>query len=218
MIRSYTVSSFVVLNTTYFDPVTMTTITAPSDIRISTLSAPISGSDLITPIGIYDGSVASLLGQQFNLIGINDRAGANIVDGVTVVSFAGGVRPTATIFYDHDTATNGGTGQVLLDEASLQGGDSGHQALIQIGGTVALLGAHFGIDTSGGNTPANGGNYTSFSSFLAPYLEDIDTIVAVNGQSITRITAVPEPSSIVALAGVCLVALRRRKKLWEDRS
>jgi hypothetical protein len=187
--------------------------TAASDIRIRTLDAAIPVSHGINPLAVADGNPLNLIGREFFVIGQNNQAGRNKIDLVDIASFAGGSRPTAVVGYSFDTATNGGSGGLGDDETGLIGGDSGHPALIQFNGTMAVIGAHFGISVPSGN-PADKVRYDSFSSLLSPYLDQVDTITQATGFSVTRlnITAVPEPSSLalVAVAGLTWVAKRRR--------
>ena len=211
--HSFSTSTFTDVTTTFFDTDTMTTVTRPSDIRIFTLAADVDPNFMISPIGIVDGDTDLLFGREFFVMGISDRAGKNTIDDVGRTSFASGSRPTVVIQFDHDTVTNSGTDAVPLDEASLEDGDSGRQALLRVGDDLALIGAHFGVEA---NVPTNNSsNYQNFSSLLTPYLDQIDTIVGATGHSVNRvtITAVPEPSTVTAIAGLAVFAwLRRRKR------
>jgi hypothetical protein len=188
--------------------------TAVSDIRIRTLDAAIPVAHGIQPLAVADGNPLDLIGREFYVIGQNNQAGRNLVDGVGLASFTGGSAPTVVIGYSFDTAANGGVGGLGNDEAGLIGGDSGHHALINSNGTLAVIGAHFGISVPQGSSAANKDRYDSFSTLLSPYLGQIDTITQSSGFSVTRlnITAVPEPSSIVLLVatGLGWAAKRRR--------
>ncbi|TWT51281.1 hypothetical protein Pla22_40580 [Rubripirellula amarantea] len=214
-IHSFTTSDFVDLTTTYYDSDLMMEVTAKSDVRIYRLPMAIPESSMITPMAILDADVDLLKNRNIFVVGIDDQAGRNKVDGGTIVTLNSGRKPTEAIVYDHDTDINGGTNPVLLDEASLRPGDSGYQALIRSGDDLALIGAHFGIVVPEGESANNSSNYLSFSSLLTGYLDQIDTVVAADGYAINRvtITAVPEPSATIVLAGAGLVGwLWRRKR------
>ena len=181
-----------------------------SDIAIYRLAAAISQSDGVTPLPILAVDPTDLIGQELLVIGQRDRAGRNIISSTGINAFAGPTGVSHTVAYTFDTATNGGSGG-LLDEAGLTGGDSGLATLFQAGDQVAVLGTNFGIVVPPGNNLASGDFYTSFSTNLQPYLNQIETIVSADGQSITTVSAVPEPSTFACLVFVC-VGLRLRHR------
>ena len=210
VVRSYATSGFTQLTT--IDPV------APglSDIRLYTLADPIPVLHGVAPVAIAAGSSSSFVGEEFFLVGQGNTVGKNVIDQTTPVSFAGGVSPSHSIFYSFDTDTNGGSGGLGGDEAGLIGGDSGHPALIDVNGQLALIGTHFGISVPPGNNAANGDFYFNFTTRLTPYLDEINTLVAADGESITTLSldsvvAVPEPNSLIVLSAFGLVLIRRRK-------
>lgn len=186
--------------------------TGVSDVRLWTLDAPIPVAHGINPLAVVDSPASNLVGQEFLVIGQNNQAGRNVVEITGIAEFGPGDRPTAVIGYSFDTATNGGTGGLGADEAGIIGGDSGHAALIDVGGTVAVIGAHFGISVPSGSSATDRDRYDSFSSVLSPYLDDIEAITLADGFALNRVsvpalvTAVPEPSvmamSILAIGGL----------------
>ena len=187
-----------------------------SDIQVHKLDAPIPTAHGVMPLAIFSGPASKLMGQEFLVVGQGNQMGRNVVDDTVTAVLDGGANPSHTISYTFDTDTNGGTGGLGGDEAGLIGGDSGHSALIQIDGQLGVLGTHYGIIVPSGSSEAAGDFYTSFSTLLTPYLDEIQTVVAADGQSISTIdlsvTAVPEPSSIMALAFLGVLLTRRRQR------
>ena len=124
----------------------------------------------------------------------NFRVGRNELDG-----FYDDVALTATnitdmITYDRDSPGLG------ADEAYLQSGDSGGPLFTTLGSELVLTGIHAGIDPT-----------LSASSFLPNYITEISAIVEAGGESLTLISAVPEPSSSLLFAlGAFMLILRRR--------
>jgi len=126
----------------------------------------------------------------------NFRVGRNEMDG-----FYDDVALTATnitdmITYDRDSPGLG------ADEAYLQSGDSGGPLFTTLGSELVLTGIHAGIDPT-----------LSASSFLPNYITQISAIVEAGGESLTLISAVPEPSSSLLFAlglGTFILSLRRR--------
>jgi hypothetical protein len=126
----------------------------------------------------------------------NFRVGRNELDG-----FYDDVALTATnitdmITYDRDSPGLG------ADEAYLQSGDSGGPLFTTLGSELVLTGIHAGIDPT-----------LSASSFLPNYITQISAIVEAGGESLTLISAVPEPSSSLLFAlglGTFILSLRRR--------
>lgn len=229
VVRSYLANSAnrTDLNSITINDVNGDPIPGASDIRVFKLDTPVD-LNFITPVPIAIGNPVDFIGREAFLIGqdplwtggneggLNTQAGKNIIDAVSGAAFGGSApRASLVIEVDHDTPTNGGTGG-LPDEVSLEGGDSGHQALIQIGSEIALVGMHFGIEP--GMSPSAQPNYKSFSTFLSPYIDEIDGIVTRDGFSIRTIdvnavaVAVPEPGlPLAALLATVMVTLRRQK-------
>lgn len=186
-----------------------------SDVALHTLTAPIPVSDGVSPIAIIDGDINDLIGHEFFVVGANNRTGRNVIDGLNIIQFDDGTDDTFAIRYSYDTATNGGIGGLGADEAGLLGGDSGNPALIQIGGQIGLIGAHFGISVPEGSSAPAGDRYDSFTSVLPPYLAELQGRVSADGQMFQTlpISAVPEPSStwIGMLTAACWMLRRKRR-------
>ncbi|MGB7346019.1 MAG: hypothetical protein WBD20_17510 [Pirellulaceae bacterium] len=227
VIRSYTSTSSTRLNTVRSDGTS-----DPSDIRLFTLSAPIPTTDGVNPLAILSGNTQLLTGQEFFLISnprinsdesLTHRAGKNVVRDVFEIGFGeNNTSPTENIYYTFDTAENKGFdgfgGDALgVDEAGLIGGDSGNPALIDINGQLAVLGAHFGISVPSGSNAGAGDFYHNFTSLLTPYIGQIESLTAAEGQSITKlsipVTAVPEPSIAFLVIVLGLAAVRRQTRL-----
>ena len=126
----------------------------------------------------------------------NFRVGRNELDGFydDVVLVPPAANVTDMITYDNDSPGLG------ADEAYLQSGDSGAPLFITVGSELVLIGIHAGIDPT-----------LSASSFLSNYITEISAIVEAGGESLTLISAVPEPSSSLLFAlGAVMLMLRRR--------
>lgn len=126
----------------------------------------------------------------------NFRVGRNELDGFydDVVLVPPAANVTDMITYDNDSPGLG------ADEAYLQSGDSGAPLFITVGSELVLTGIHAGIDPT-----------LSASSFLSNYITEISAIVEAGGESLTLISAVPEPSSSLLFAlGAVILMLRRR--------
>lgn len=183
-----------------------------SDLSVYRLDAPIPTSHGVTPMALLAGDPFSVVGEEVYVIGQNNRAGRNIAEQVILVTFENNASPTISFRYSYDTDNNGGTGGLGVDEAGLQGGDSGHSALIRIGDEFALLGAHMGIDPPTG--PGSGNVYNSFTSLVTPYLDQIQTATLADGFDIRTltVTAVPEPNTMLAMSIGALLVMRRRRR------
>ena len=126
----------------------------------------------------------------------NFRVGRNELDGFydDVVLVPPAANVTDMITYDNDSPGLG------ADEAYLQSGDSGAPLFITVGSELVLIGIHAGIDPT-----------LSASSFLSNYITEISALVEAGGESLTLISAVPEPSSSLLFAlGAVILMLRRR--------
>lgn len=126
----------------------------------------------------------------------NFRVGRNELDGFydDVVLVPPTANVTDMITYDNDSPGLG------ADEANLQSGDSGGPLFITVGSELVLIGIHAGTDPT-----------LSASSFLSNYITEISAIVEAGGESLTLISAVPEPSSSLLFAlGAVILMLRRR--------
>ena len=191
----------------------------PSDVRLFTLTNPIPASDGITPLAVLDVegtlTATSLAGETILSYAQNERLGRNLIDGVVVAEFDTGTpRPTYNVFYRFDTDTNGGTGG-LSDELGLLGGDSGRPGLIDVDGTLALVGSHFGIEVPMGSSAIAGDQYFSLTSLISPYLDEIEAVTLAQGgymlnrATLTAATAVPEPTTMVTMLTIVAVFLRK---------
>ena len=126
----------------------------------------------------------------------NFRVGRNELDGFydDVVLVPPAANVTDMITYDNDSPGLG------ADEAYLQSGDSGAPLFITVGSELVLIGIYAGIDPT-----------LSASSFLSNYITEISALVEAGGESLTLISAVPEPSSSLLFAlGAVILMLRRR--------
>ena len=206
VIRSYTTAETFVLTTTFVDNNGVTQ-TRPSDVFIGRLdSSPTA--DGVATLPIIDGdSFDSFTGLRVFAVGQDNVAGTNIIQqDLTGLAFnpdpGSTLAPTFVAGFDFDTPANGGRGGTGGDEIGLTPGDSSNPQLADIGGELALIGGHFGIDASqdaDGNFDFTA-NYGSFSSLAAAYLDQINAIVGQGGQSV-RVVAVPEPASLAFAAG-----------------
>ena len=113
--------------------------TRPSDIRLYRLQDPIPAEHGITPMTIYGGKLASLVGQEIYVMGKDNQAGRNVIKGVELIEDADG-RHTFGTKFTFDTDANGGTDGLGDDEVRVESGDSGHANLLRLGTGVALLG------------------------------------------------------------------------------
>ena len=191
--------------------------TGTSDLRMYTIddAGPLPTDFGIDPLAVFGGETATLVGREFFVYGNGARAGRNVIDDVQVVTFDTGARPTENILYLFDTDTNGGSGGLGGDEAGLQGGDSGYSALIDVDGTLAVIGPHFGIDVPDGTTVAQQPNYLSATTLATRYLDQIDAVTLAQGNFLAQrvsFTAVPEPSTAIALVGMFATWVARRRK------
>jgi hypothetical protein len=191
---------------------------AASDIRVYTLAEEVDPA--ITPLPLAVGPASSFRGQIVYAFDHQGRAGRNVIDSVNLVEFSNGSGNTVTIRFGYDTAENGGSGGLGIDEIGLTGGDSGHQALIRVGDQWGVIGAHMGIDVPAGSSPFDGDRYDSFSTLLAAYEPELQSLVAADGYQLNRlvVTAIPEPRGwlVLGLLGVA-VGLRRPDKARQVR-
>lgn len=205
--QTYSGVTYTALTTT-FDDGTGNMVTMDSDLVIGRLPTAIPGTTSISPLPIAVGDPSLFIGEQLFVFGQNNQAGRNLIDDIVLVAVddgSGGIQlPTVTTEFDFDTPGNGGTGGVGDDEIGLVGGDSSFQTLMVINGQLAAVGANFAVS---GSPPSN---YSNFSSFASHYLDQIQALVAQDGQSVSTLT-VPEPSSLLLLGGATTLLLLRRR-------
>jgi hypothetical protein len=238
--RAYGADSRTVLTTNFADG-----SSEPSDIALFRLAAPIPAAHGVNPFAIYAGGAADLVGKEFflnsnplrNVDAMGDpdgelthRLGKNVIRDIGVIGFgATSSSPTVSIFYTFDPtdpskANADGTfgpdsipsDSLGIDEAGLIGGDSGHTALINVDGQLAVIGAHFGITNT--SDAAAGNFYGNFSSLLSPYLDEIDALTMPtpgDGFLASRLsfaTAVPEPNCFFCLSLALVGIVHRRRR------
>jgi len=181
-----------------------------SDIIVYTLGEDVDPA--ITPLPIAVGSIGSFPGQVFYAFDQFGRAGRNIIESVEQVEFTSGDGDSIAVRFSYDTFDNGGTGGVGADEIGLLGSDSGFQAIIRVGDQLGVIGTHMGIDVPAGNVAENGDRYDSYSTLLAAYESELQSIVSASGHQLNRltITAIPEPQAWLTLGMfVALIRMRR---------
>ena len=187
-------------------------MTQPSDVVLAKLSAPVDAA--IRPLAILTGdSIDQFTNLPIFAFGQSNQAGTNRIDEVFTTAFDGGGgaidSPTYVVGYDFDGPANGGTGGTGDTEIGLFNGDSGNPAVATLGGELAFIGEHFGVDAT--DAPSADQNYTSSSSFLALYEDQIQAVLSADNQPAARFVSVPEPAALsAALAAAALLARRRR--------
>lgn len=181
--------------------------TAPSDLQLHRLSAPIPDTYGIRPLSLLGGSPDDIIGRELLVFAQNNQAGRNVADAVGLASFdQGDPSPTVVVGFSFDTDTDDGVGGLGPDEIGLTSGDSGHAALLWIGDEWVVVGTHFGIDISDGQDPSAGDRYDSFSSLVTPYLSQINAFTSSDGFSVS-VVAVPEPAGIAFCGCLTLLAV-----------
>ncbi len=136
------------------------------------------------------------------------RGMRNMLDLYTVNlgggSIGGSTTRTGSILSDFDNNTPGGsltgTSEWLDMEGNVAGGDSGGAMFIESNGQYLLAGIN---SFTAANAGVPEGGYGSLSGF---------TSVSWNQQWIESTTAVPEPGTMLVLAGIAAVAARRKMK------
>lgn len=207
IVRQYTSSSAPAEFTTFAGANTGT-----SDILLFTLDEAIPESDGVTPLAVLDAQntedLLSVIGREIFLYDQNDQVGRNIVDDITISIFdPPAANPSFSVVFDFDDPANGG----LADETRLVGGDSGRPALIDVDGTLAVVGTHFGVSNTNGE-------FLSFSTLITPYLDQIEAVtLAEGGFSLNRVAisaavAVPEPGAAVMFGFLGMIwGMKRRR-------
>lgn len=192
-----------------------------TDVRLYTLDAAIPVTE-VRAIPVFTGFGADVVGREIIVKGSSNRFGRNVIDDVVRARFDNTAtgRPTDVIEWTYNTTESGTTG-LGADEIGLVGGDSGSAVLLELNGTLGVIGANFGIVVPDGVTPsATSDTYLSYASFLSSYMSDIDAITMSEGgfrAARLTVTAVPEPSSI-ALLGIIGSGIIGRRRLKRQRA
>jgi hypothetical protein len=181
-----------------------------SDLYVGKLTTPVASNIVKYPILVLP-SLSAYTGQTMFVVGQgatdgsgtdvqDDRVGRNQIDQI-VSATVSGTTGIATV-WDYDLT--GGTDD---DEALTQPNDSGAPDFIVANGQLTLVGIRwFQTQVSEQDPTPNG----SGSSFVPWYVNEIATIVAAGGESIT---VVPEPASLGVVLASSLVLIARRRRL-----
>jgi hypothetical protein len=146
------------------------------------------------------------LDLELYVYGKDQRVGRNVIDMLYMITVGSSTGLTA--WYDYD---NNDTPSVGGDEAYLQSGDSGGPSFTLVNSSLSLVGLHWAITGS----PAY-----SIDTFVPEYYDEINTVLAGRGQSLSAIsfsapTPVPEPGLFwysVIIAG--FLWFKRQHKLF----
>ena len=164
------------------------------------LSAAVSPMPIFYP-GPTDISTPSSFDQYAGVTllnyGFTARMGVNALDGFSEYGF-GAPKTNIGLIYSQGT----GAGETLLES-----GDSGSPSLGYRDGSYGLIGTHSGVDTA---------HSISVDAFVGytPYVNQINAILATDGQSLT-FSGVPEPGTLIigiALLGMCGAQRMRRTR------
>jgi len=184
---------------------TLSTGAATADLVLGTLAAPIPDGDPITFYPVIDAPDAWFIGREIVVFGRTEgevaggEAGRNRIDDILTVAETEGVNDTIVFAYDYDPA-NG----FSPDEAGGQSGDSGTASFLIYDGAPTVLGPHFAIDEED--------PWSTYDSAAVAYLDQLNTLMAAEGYSVTVIS-VPEPASaVLVMAGAVALGLRRRQR------
>lgn len=179
-----------------------------TDLVVGKLSAPISASDAITYYPTLQlGSLDAYANLPLFVYGANGRVGQNNIDGLfpdfDMLPFGGGDGTAdSTLLVTEFDAGN-------PYETQAQIGDSGNPSFVVVGNTLALVGVHSAVN---GNPPPQ----LTLDSFVPAYAVQIANDLAAGGDSLTIVTAVPEPAEVATwlagAAGVVALVLRRRRR------
>jgi hypothetical protein len=212
-VRTYTIQSTAVLNTTTFNG---STVNQPSDLLIGRLSSPIPAADGIgfLPVAIDPG--VDLIGgpippttafsslplmahghndayiNPFAMNGTSPHLGLNVLDRGPMLSSDN--LGNVVIGYDFNPAMPG--------EFHAIEGDSGGPSLARIGGQAALAGLHY--DLLAGNT--------SIDTLVAYYINQMNAFMAPDSMHVT-VAPIPEPNTLTLLSvGAAIGWMRRRAR------
>lgn len=191
--RTYTASTRTILQTTLTSSFTLVggtvlpagTVRA-SDLSIVRLSAPIAAADGIDPLPLFSGNPNLLAGRDVNLFVQSNRAGSDTIDFIQPVQLGNAI--THSLIYRFDSPS----GVAASDELRFTSGDSGRASIVDIDGQMMVVGTHMAIATD-----SNGTDY-SIDNFVLPYLDQIQSVISMDGYSLNLFTAVavPEPSAL----------------------
>ena len=172
------------------------------DLWLGRLTAPIPTSANIAYYPIQKlASNSNYLGETIYVYGLTNRIGRNVVSSIENSYYMN---------FNYDTYGQGDS--LGIDEAFLQGGDSGGPSFTAVNGSLALLGTHRGISPSGQEWSQD--NFAPplialLNAFMGMGSDEQITIVGAN------ITA-PEPGTwamlLVAGMAASLTYVRRRRK------
>ncbi len=149
------------------------------------------------PNSAYYNEEIYTFGKDFGSASTSQALGRNTIDPGSISSRSDGSNTTLSYLYDFDDP--GGVG---ADESFLQGGDSGGPSFIAVGSQLGLVGIHWFNNSS----PDFSGD-----SFVPGYINQINDLLAVGGESLSVI--VPEPASLALLLTTlgCLTMRRTRR-------
>lgn len=164
-----------------------------SDLTLVRLNAPVTNVDFFPILANPNvGDELFVFGLSNDLthgVQANVRVGKNnITEILPAFSHPALGSSVGDVFvYDYDPINGQGN-----NEARVQGGDSGGPSFVIVDGKPALVGVHWFTYTAGSGQPPGSGD-TLVSSFI----DEINAAITLAGsaESVTMITAVPEPSS-----------------------
>lgn len=186
-----------------------------SDLVLTQLNAPVTG--ISTYAIAAPTASANLIGQQLYVWGQADtpqvqssmRLGTNqvfnVIPQLTVSDTSGNLATGSVFVYDYNTATG-------PDEARLITGDSGGPSFLIGPEGPAIVGIHwFNVEPADGLT---GNRQGSGDTLVSSFINELNAAMATTGSAErVRVTAVPEPSSVLMLlVGMVVVAHRRSRK------
>jgi hypothetical protein len=195
IVKTYTVdSSYTVLHAPGIN----------SDLKLVRLATPIAPGDQVNyfPTLLLN-SGSDYLGLAVASFGAGQRAGINTIDAAGIVDMlpfpsGDGTADNFVFTTDYDSVTGQTQGAV---------GDSGSPSFVGIGGSLALIGTHSAIvDASPKQT---------IDVLVPAYYTQINARLALDGYTFgAYVSAIPEPSTWAALAGLpaLAVACHRRRK------
>jgi hypothetical protein len=167
-----------------------------SDLWLGRLTEQIAAEDNIAYYSVLNLPIdTEYIGREIVTYGQPHRVGRNVID---VIEDNFEIGKTRVLTFDFDA-----TGGLGKDEAYPMAYDSGGPTFVDVNGELALVGTHYTNDT--GFDPPSDGN-RSGDSFIPFYIDRLNA--NMGGQ---QVTTVPEPATVLLLAGGCLALLKRRK-------